>query len=274
MSEFQEDMIFKEVSEEDARIFLDILGKKSKKVKIMTTELRQLDPATFVPDIILELDDEILIIELQSTKVGKKHHQRFHIYVAISDYKFDSIPKEVNLCVFTTAEESKKITYTVNKDNDFTYDVISLTDYDSEEIINTINDKLKDNTEISGKELILFALVPIIEKNDGVEDYIEYVVNTLIDLKGLTPSIKALVYGIEWLIVDKFVDDEKTKNILHDLLGDRMSLIHEYAENKVNQEQIRIIRNLLRHGMRAEVVAKSAEVPLSKVKAIERKMKK
>jgi len=36
------------------------------------------------------------------------------------------------------------------------------------------------------------------------------VVNTLIDLKGLTPSIKALVYGIEWLIVDKFVDDEKT----------------------------------------------------------------
>lgn len=72
MSEFQEDMIFKEVSEEDARIFLDILGKKSKKVKIMTTELRQLDPTTFVPDIILELDDEILIIELQSTKVGKK----------------------------------------------------------------------------------------------------------------------------------------------------------------------------------------------------------
>ncbi len=140
-------------------------------------------------------------------------NQRFHIYVAISDYKFDPIPKEVYLCVFTTAEESKKITYTVNKDNDFIYDVISLTDYDSKEIINTINNKLKENTEISGKELILFALVPIIEKNDGVEDYVEYVVNTLIDLKGLTPSIKALVYGIEWLIVDKFVNDEKTKNI-------------------------------------------------------------
>ena len=108
MSEFQEDMIFKEVSEEDARIFLDILGKKSKKVKIMTTELRQLDPTTFVPEIILELDDEILIIELQSTKVGKKHHQRFHIYVAISDYKFDSIPKEVNLCVLQLQRSLKK----------------------------------------------------------------------------------------------------------------------------------------------------------------------
>ena len=99
-------------------------------------------------------------------------------------------------------------------------------------------------------------------------------VNTLIDLKGLTRSIKALVYGIEWLIVDKFVDDEKTKNILRDLLGDRMSLIHEYAENKVNQEQTRIIRNQLRHCIKAEVIARTAEVPLSRVKAIERKMKK
>lgn len=50
-----------------------------------------------------------------------------------------------------------------------------------------------------------------------------------------------------------------------------MSLIHEYAENKVNQEQIRIIRNLLRHGMRAEVVAKSAEVPLSELKLLKEK---
>ena len=62
-----------------------------------------------------------------------------------------------------------------------------------------------------------------------------------------------------------------TKNILRDLLGDRMSLIHEYAENKVNQEQIRIIRNLLRHGMRAEVVAKSAEVPYPELKLLKEK---
>lgn len=133
---------------------------------------------------------------------------------------------------FTTVEESKKITYKVNKDNEFTYEVISLADYDSEEIINTINDKVKNNKEITGKELLLFALVPIIEKTDNVENYIENVVDTLIGLKGLTPSIKALTFRIEWLIVDKFVEDEQTRNILCDLLGERMSLIHEYGKNK------------------------------------------
>lgn len=269
MSRFQEDMIFKNVNEDDARIFLDILGKKSKKVKIMTTELRQLDPATFVPDIILELDDEILIIELQSTEVGKKHHQRFHIYVAISDYKFDGMGKEVNLCVFTTVEESKKVHYYVNKDNTFTYEIIDLSEYDSDEIINTINDKIKSNNEITEKELILFALVPIIEKTGDIDGYVEYVVNTLLELNGLAPSIKALAYGIEWLIVDKFVNDEQTRNILCDRLGDRMSLIHEYGENKENK----IVRNLLKSGMSAEVIAKRAEVPLSRVKAIERQLK-
>lgn len=269
MTDFHEDMIFKNVNDEDARILLDIIGKKSKKVKILTKELRQLDPSTFVPDIILELDDEILIIELQSTPVHKKHHKRFHIYVAMSDFNFDLIDKEINLCVFTTAEASKQIIHYVNKYNDFKYDVINLSDYNSGEIINTITYKIEHNIDISGKEIVLFALVPIIEKTGNVEDYIEYIVDTLLELKDLTPSIKALVLGIEWLIVDKFVTDEQTRNILCDALGDRMSLIHEYARNKEN----RIIRNQLLSGMKAEVIAKTADIPLARVKSIERKIK-
>lgn len=271
MTEFQEDMIFKDVCEEDARTFLDILGKKSKKVKIITKELRQLDPTTFVPDIILELDDEILIIELQSIKLEKKHHQRFYIYVAISTYRLDKIKKEVNLCVFTTAEESKQVTYKINKDNIFKYDVISLSDYDADEIINNINYKIEHDIEITAKELILFSLVPIIEKTGDVEKYIDYVVDTLIKFKDLHHSIKSLLYGIEWLIVDKFVVDVQKRNILCDLLGDRMSLIHEYGENKERKVEERIIANLLHAGNSPHKIAKDAGVPLSRVNAIKRR---
>ena len=39
-------------------------------------------------------------------------------------------------------------------------------------------------------------------------------------------------YGIEWLIVDKFIDDEEDRNILCDALGDRMSLIYEYGNRR------------------------------------------
>ena len=273
MSKFQEDMLFKNVNEYDAKIFLEILGKKSNKVKIITQEIRQLDPSTFVPDIILELDDEILLIELQSIKVGKKYHKRFHVYVALSDYKFDNIGKEINLCVFTTAEDSKIIKFKVNKYNDFKYEVISIKDYDAEKIINTMNYKIENNIELTSKELILFALVPIIEKDGIVDDYVEYVVNALLDLNDLAPSIKALVFGIEWLIVDKFVSDDLTRNILRDVLGERMSLIHEYGRDKERKGEDNLIRNMLKSGMRAEVIAKTAKVPLSRVKAIEKRLK-
>ena len=128
-----------------------IIFKKSKKVKIWTKELRLLDPAAFKPDMILELDDEILIIEFQSTKVGNRHHRRFHVYVAITDYNVENHEKEVNLCVFTTAEESKLITYHVNSYNDFKYEVISLSDYDSEEIIDIVNYKINMMKEILEK---------------------------------------------------------------------------------------------------------------------------
>lgn len=51
-----------------------------------------------------------------------------------------------------------------------------------------------------------------------------------------------------------------------DLLGDRMSLIHEYARNRED----RIILNLLRSGMKAETVSKTADIPLSRVRSIEK----
>ncbi len=56
MTSFAEDKIFKNINEEDAKILLDIVDKKTVKVKIWTKELRLLDPKDYVPDIILELD--------------------------------------------------------------------------------------------------------------------------------------------------------------------------------------------------------------------------
>lgn len=69
--------------------------------------------------------------------------------------------------------------------------------------------------------------------------------------------------------MEKFVTDEQTRNILCDAIGDIMSLIHEYARNKEN----RIIKNLLIAGNFPQKIAKDADIPLSRVKEIERKIK-
>lgn len=65
-------------------------------------------------------------------------------------------------------------------------------------------------------------------------------------------SVKNLSYGIEWLIVDKFIVDEESRNILCDVLGDRMTLIYEYGDRRekkgMKEGMKEIIKNLLKSG--------------------------
>lgn len=85
MTEFQEDMLFKNVSDIDASILLDIMGIKSGKTKVWTKELRHIDSSYYKPNLILELDDENCIVEFQSTEVDDDFSKRALSYVAITN---------------------------------------------------------------------------------------------------------------------------------------------------------------------------------------------
>lgn len=230
MTSFSEDKIWKNINNEDARVLLEILDVDSAEVKIWTKELRLFDPKDYVPDIILELDFENLIIEAQSTPVDEEFSKRALTYVAVGNREKDN-SKQINLIVLTTVEESKTIRYKFNKNSVFVYNVINLRDLNATEIISTVEEKIKKAAEIEAKELILYALVPMIKGKD-MERYIKRVVHNLLQVENVSESIKNLSYGIEWLIVDKFVKDEEYRNILCDKLGDRMSLIYEYGDKR------------------------------------------
>ena len=104
-------------------------------------------------------------------------------------------------------------------------------------------------------------------------------------MKNLTSSQKDLSFGILWLTTDKFVEDSIERNIICVLLGGRMSLIHEYGENKyqngkndgigqgIEQGIEKIIVNLLKSGENVDVIAKNADVSLEKVLEIKNKNK-
>lgn len=216
MTSFSEDKIFKNINNEDAKILRDILDVDTVKVKIWTKELRLLDPKDYIPDIILELDFENLIIEIQSTPTDNEFSKRGLTYVAVANRDKEN-DKEVNLIVLSTAEESKTIKYKFNKDSVFTYRIVSLNDLNADDIMTTVESKIKEGLKIETKELILYALIPIIVSKD-MEKYIKRIVHNLLQVKNVTDSIKNLSYGIEWLIVDKFIENNEDRQILCDLL--------------------------------------------------------
>ena len=233
MTSFSEDKIFKNINDKDAKILLDILDLKTAKVEIWTKELRLLDPKDYVPDIILELDFENLILEAQSTPVDTEFSKRGLTYVAVAN-RVKENDKDMTLLVLTTAEESKIVRYKFNKDSVFTYRVVNLKDLDAEKIINSVEQKINNGLEIESEELVQNSLVPMIIGKD-MEKYIIRIVHNLLQVDNVSQSVKNLSYGIEWLIVDKFVENEENRNILCDVLGERMSLIYEYG-NRREQE--------------------------------------
>jgi len=253
MTNFAEDKLFKNISQEDAKILLEIMDIETVKLKIWTKELRLLDPKDYIPDIILELDFENLIIELQSTPVDLNFSKRGLAYVAIAN-KSKENEKDMTLIVLTTAEESKTIEYKFNKDSVFAYRVVNLKDLDSKEIINTVERKIKQKLKIESRELVFYALVPLIIGKD-MEKYIKRVVYNLLQVENVSDSLKNLSYGIEWLIVDKFIEDEEKRNILCDVLGDRMSLIYEYGNRREKEGKDEGIKEGMKEGMK-EIIQK------------------
>lgn len=181
MTSFSEDKIFKNINNEDARILLDIFDVKSVKVKIWTKELRLLDPKDYVPDIILELDFENLIIEIQSTTVNDEFSKRALTYVAVANRDKDN-DKDMELIVLSTAEESKIVKYRFNKDSVFTYRVVNLKDLDASEIMQAVESKIQKDIEIESKGLVLYALIPVIVGKD-MEKYIRRVVHNLLQVE-------------------------------------------------------------------------------------------
>ena len=141
ITSFAEDKLFKNVNDEDARILLKILNKPSKEVKIWTNEEKIIDLVDLVPDIILELDFENLIIVMQSTPVDDEFSKRALGYVSLSTI-FNKNKKMMDFMVLSTAEESKIIEFPFSNNSVFSYQVVSLKDLDHEKIINNVEPKL------------------------------------------------------------------------------------------------------------------------------------
>ena len=162
MTANSEDKLFKNISNEDVRILLEMIDVDSVEVKIWTKELRLYDPKDYVPDIIMELDKINLILELQSTPVDVNFSERALTYVAVGIRAKDN-DKPINLVVLSTAEESKVVSFEFSEDSVFTYRVISLKDMDADEIIKTVEEKINNGLEVNRRELIYYALVPLMK---------------------------------------------------------------------------------------------------------------
>ena len=89
----------------------------------------------YKPDIVLELEDKIVIVEFQSTYVNLKEQRRFRFYSALFDLISIKSAKPIEVHVLSTVEKEKTKYYRVNSDSKFPTYIHSLKKYDADKFL-------------------------------------------------------------------------------------------------------------------------------------------
>ncbi|WP_400244884.1 hypothetical protein [Methanobrevibacter smithii] len=276
-----EDQLFKYATKEDGFGLLKLLKESNANIKEIDfesenltynpTELVELDPKIYKTDMILELDHLIVLTEFQSTIVKTPDEKRYRLYTALVDYAKRN-NKPIMLIVISTAEKTKIKQYKINKDCVFTIPIVSLKDFDGDKIINNIENKIKNNQKITRHEMLNLALAPFMSSKKPLNKQIEKTVKTLDEVRKSMKCSSDFVFGIELLIVEKFIKNERQHKKLTNILRDTMKIIDEWRqedyENGKKEEKINTAKNMLKENYSIKQIAKITQLNIESIKQI------
>lgn len=276
-----EDQLFKYATKEDGIGLLKLLKESNANIKEIDfesenltynpTELVELDPKIYKTDMILELDHLIVLTEFQSTIVKTPDEKRYRLYTALVDYAKRN-NKPIMLIVISTAEKTKIKQYKINKDCVFTIPIVSLKDFDGDKIINNIENKIKNNQKITRHEMLNLALAPFMSSKKPLNKQIEKTVKTLDEVRKSMKCSSDFVFGIELLIVEKFIKNERQHKKLTNILRDTMKIINEWRqedyENGKKEEKINTAKNMLKENYSIKQIAKITQLNIESIKQI------
>lgn len=280
-----EDQLFKYATKEDGFGLLKLLKESNANIKEIDfesenltynpTELVELDPKIYKTDMILELDHLIVLTEFQSTIVKTIDEKRYRLYTALVDYAKRN-NKPLILIVISTAEKTKIKQYKINKDCVFTIPIVSLKDFDGDKIINNIENKIKNNQKITRHEMLNLALAPFMSSKKPLDKQIEKTVKTLDEVRKSMKCGSDFVFGIELLIVEKFIKNERQHKKLTNILRDTMKIIDEWRQEDYEngkkegkeEEKINTVKNMLKENYSIKQIATITQLNIESIKQI------
>ena len=120
---------------------IDFKIDENTEFEILTEEQIVIEPSLYRPDFIARIGNIILMLEFQSTFVGRTDKKRFKSYIANFDLKNNKENRKIIFAVISTAEYSKFAKYKINNWDLFTFPIISLYNRNVGEIISNIKEK-------------------------------------------------------------------------------------------------------------------------------------
>lgn len=97
--------------------------------------------------------------------------------------------------------------YEVNPDSRFPIYIHSLKNYDGDELLNTMKNKIKNEEHFNQKELLMISLLYFMKSDNDIKQTILNSALTITNIKCLEYDIAQFAKGIILILCDKFVED-------------------------------------------------------------------
>ena len=249
------DLGFKEVSLKNLKGLLKVLGIDATPQKLVSVNYVGATGRKLVLDLaFLDTDDIIHHIEFQSRKPTLEDMVRFFEYDAalMRQYK-----KEVRTYIVTTADVLNPVRHNpMHNWRDPTPRFINFIDFDGDEILNKISDKVENNLDLTDKEQAELSLIAFFKTKNDLD-------TQLMKAAKIAASISLeKSYGEDICIIQKFFADKfvKNSNQIYEVLIVRSKAIQERYERIKNEGKeegkLDIGRNMLNEGFSIETIMK------------------
>ena len=251
------DYNFKSVLQERANGLLKFIGISYILLSVMMSEFTTIGPGISRIDFAggVQKKDKVitLILECQSKLPTDEDIKRFFQYVSLMRIFKNNDVELFILCIEKASYTKKE--FIINDECTYTMHVISLKDYKAREIFKSIEDKLKNNEEITDMDI---ASLQVIVYTDYEESQLEILLKARKLIERIAESSgmdindkKAIVYLLNVLSVNMLDEDENDK-----YQEETYMMLNPTDRYLLKKGKLDVARNLLAEGFPIEKVVK------------------
>ncbi len=251
------DYNFKSVLQERANGLLKFIGIQYRLLSVMMSEFTTIGPGISRIDFAggVQKKDKVitLILECQSKLPTDEDIKPFFQYVSLMRIFKNNDVELFILCIEKASYTKKE--FIINDECTYTMHVISLKDYKAREIFKSIEDKLKNNEEITDMDI---ASLQVIVYTDYEESQLEILLKARKLIERIAESSgmdindkKAIVYLLNVLSVNMLDEDENDK-----YQEETYMMLNPTDRYLLKKGKLDVARNLLAEGFPIEKVVK------------------
>ena len=166
----------------------------------------------YSPDMVFKGKDDIIIYEFLSMDENPNYVLTNLFGCVVGLFVKFGLTVRVNLIVPPNFDEELEIE--VIADTFFKPQQLTLKNVDGDKLLSSMNDKVKNNKELTLNDFIKLSIVPLMKSGDSLNEQVVEVIKTVDKMTNIDLLVRERILNMQLFIMDKFGDINSASQIM------------------------------------------------------------